>query len=494
MPFQRLSIPAGVDVESSASASDGRWNVSNLVRFFTPQGFCEKIGGWVKFCNSALTGVCRGINFWADLSSRRWFGAGTNSNLYVISSGGALSDITPVGWPGGPISSGAVPYSLLVWSVDNFGQNLLACPSGGGIYTWTPPNTATPAALIATAPTANQGVFVSAPQQIAIAFGAQPLGGGAMDPMLVRWSDQSDDTDWTPSTVNQAGSFRLSRGSHIVGALSAQLGNFIWTDLDLWQMQYIGFPLVYGFIPVGILCGLLAQKAVAILGSTIYWMSDHGFFAYSGSGVTPIPCSVWDAVYKDLDDANADKCHAESNFHFYEVWFFYPSISGGTGEIDSYIKFNVLTNAWDYGKLVRTAGTDQNKPGGPIWVDGNGFLQQHEVGLDADGQPMTGVTVRSGFTHLAQGTEFLFCDQFIPDILWTDSTANPPSIEVSLYFRNWPGDTPTVEGPFTVTPTTEYITFRTRAREVAIQIDCDALGTWFRLGLPFLRVQPAGRV
>jgi hypothetical protein len=482
-----------VNVEASASAADGQWNISNLIRFFAPGGFAEKIGGWAKLCNTAVLGVCRALHYWVDLSSIRWFAAGTNSNLYVESSG-ALTSITPAGWPGGAASSGAVPYSLLIWSLDNFGENLLACPSGGGIYNWVPPDTAVPAAIIATAPAANQGVFVSASQQIAIAFGATPLGGSEMDPMLVRWSDQSDDTDWIPSTTNQAGSFRLSRGSRIVSGLSAQLSNFIWTDLDLWQMQYIGFPLVYGFIPVGLQCGLLAQNAVVVLGETVYWMSDHGFFVYSGSGVTPIPCSVWDVVYKNLDDANADKCVTLSNFLFNEIWFFYPSLSGGTGEIDSYVKYNIVTQAWDYGSLIRTAGTDANKPSGPVWVDQNGYLQQHENGVDADGEAMTGVLIRSGYTHLSQGQDFLFIDSFIPDFLWTNSTANPPSVTVTLYFRNWPGDTPTTEGPFTVTPTTEYITFRTRAREVAIEVECSALGVWFRLGLPFLRTQPAGRV
>lgn len=398
-------------------------------------------------------------------------------------------------WGGGGDYGGVTP--LRIWSLDNFGQDLIATPSGGSIYLWTPPPAfgGNPAALMSNnAPEFNFGTMVAMPEEIIVAFGASLPMAAALDPMLLRWCDAGDFDDWTASTTNQAGSFRLSRGSKIVRALQAPQMIMIWTDIDLWLMQYIQPPLVFGFTQAGSNCSLIAQQAVTILGTAVYWMSEKGFFTFSSEGVNPLACSVWDIVYQNLDTANADKCQAASNSLFNEVAFFFPSLSGGTGEIDSYVKYNALEQAWDYcepGALVRTAWIDQSVLGPPIGVDQNNLLQQHETSLDADGQPMTGVTFMSGYADITGGQHFIFVDQIIPDFKWEGSN---PSISVTLYFTNWPGDTPTIQGPFTVTPQTEYISFRLRARQVAMKIECDGLGVWFRLGAPRMRASSAGSV
>ncbi len=499
MPMFRLTATPGVDVERTPTTMRGGYVQSNLIKF--REGLVEKWGGWQRICNTQLAGVGRTLHFWDDLTGTSWLAAGTNLQLYVEQNG-VLYNISPVGWPGGFPDAGHGMYSPLIWSLDNFGQNLIGIPSGGSLYQWVPGQPPALATRVTQAPAVNIGGFVAMPEQIVMAYGCTPLGGGNADPLLVRWCDQSDITDWTASTTNQAGSFRLSRGSKIVGGISCALGQFLWTDLDFWQVQYQGFPLVFGFQMIGPNSGLMAPNAIVAYGSQLFWLSDHGPFVYSGGGVQPIPCTVWDKLFTNLNTAQAAKCVAGSDYNrANDIIFCFPSATG-TGEVDSYIKFNTMENLWDYGDappggfnlLARTAWTDQNRPGGPLSIDRNNLIQQQDIGVDADGQPMTGVMIRSGYMDIQEGDEILFVSMLIPDLLWRQSTNPNPSLQMTLYFRNWPGDTPTAEGPFTITPTTQYVTPRTRAREVAVQLNCDGLGVWFRMGTSRLRFQPDGKI
>lgn len=478
----------------------GGYVSSNLVS--AREGFYQKLFGWQRISDTRLAGIGRTLHFWDDLTGASWLAAGTNQQLYVEQNG-IISNITPVGWPGGFADAGHGMYSPLIWSLDNFGQNLVAIPSGGAVYQWVPGNPVALATIVSQAPAVNQGGFVAMPQQIVMAYGCTPLGAGAADPMLVRWCDQTDITDWTASTINQAGSFRLSRGSKIVGGISCALGQFLWTDLDLWQVQYQGFPLVFGFNMIGPNSGLIGPNAIVAYGSQLYWMSDHGFFVYSGGGVQPLPCTVYDQVFNNLNLAQAAKCLGGSSFNrTNDIFWFYPSLASPSGEIDSYVKFNAMENIWDFGPatpqqanlMARTAWTDQNRPGGPLSIDLNGLIQQQDIGVDADGQAMAGVSIRTGYMDIDEGEGIFFCDKYLPDFIWTLATSPNPSVQVTLFFRMWPGDTPTVLGPFTVTPQTEYITTRVRCREIALEIECSGLGSWFRMGTSRIRYANDGRI
>jgi len=481
MPEVRLDrIRPGINIEVTASAGRGGWVSSNLVRWRL--GFLEKLRGWARVATQSLAGtrspraVCRALHWWQDLSGLPWLAAGTNANLYLLQYA-AIYDITPSGFVAGPVSSTGIPFSLLVWSLDNFGEQLLAIPSGGPLYVWVPPATGTPATLVTTSPPHNQGGFMTMPQRIFMAFGSAP-DGGSQDPLLIRWCAQDDFTTWILTTTNQAGSFRLSRGSRIVGGVQTPLSAFLWTDLDLWGVTYEGFPLVFGFNQLASNCGLIAQKALVVLGSVPYWQSDHGFFRASQSGVEQIPCSVWDFVYLDLDAGHQDKCFAGVDYLFSEIFFFFPSASGHTHEIDSYVKYNAAENLWDAGRaliFIRTAWTDQNRPGAPLTTDLAGFIQQQDVGHDADGAPMAGVSATTGFSDLMDGGALVYVARFIPDFKWEGAA---PSIVV---------------GPLTITPQTEYVTIDVTSREWAMEIDTSAADTWFRMGASRFVVAPVGR-
>ncbi len=508
MPQKHLLIKPGVDTQSSALANGDQWTLSSLIRF--RDGWLETIRGWRHLCATPLSGVCRALHYWVDLSKNNWLAAGTNSNLYLVDDAGVLHDITPIAdfTPGNASSDVGVPFTLQNWTLDNFGERLIATAYGQGIFVWQPPDPTVEAVLIPQAPPFNQGAFLVMPPRIIMAYGSS-LDDGDQDPLLVRWCDQENYGDWTASTTNQAGSFRLSRGSRIVGGLQAGITSLLWTDVDLWVVQYIGFPLVFSFLQASSQCGLIGQNAAVAFAGSVFWLSENGLFQWSGQGVTKLPCSVWDVFIRNINFSNKDKCVAGIDGRNSEVWFFFPADIDESGEINAYLKYNVLEKVWDYGTsgspnlMSRTAWSE--KAGSPISVDLSNLIQEQEVGLTADGDPITDCSVRSGFIDLADGDNPIFVDQFIPDFMWE---GDDPEILVSLYFREYPGDPSISMGPFSVTPTTKSVTLRlprtvtvggstvtaypaVRAREVAIQIN--SVSGWWRWGMPRLRVIPLGR-
>lgn len=381
------------------------------------------------------------------------------------------------------------PITAPDWSLDNWGQILLACPAGGPIYQWSPDNGFRTAQIIPNAPTANGGMFVAMPQQILVTWGASVLG--VSDPLLVRWSDVANFNVWTAQAINQAGSYRIPRGSKIVGALQGSQQGLLWTDLAVWAMQYIRPPLVFGFNQISDGCGLIGRHAAVNLGAATYWMSQKQFFVLSG-GVRSIPCPIWDVVFQNIDFANAGKIRAAANSQFNEVAWYYPSLDGG-GEVDSYVKYNVALNVWDYGTLSRTAWIDQSVLGAPIGATPTGWIYQHETSPDADGAPLVPV-VDTGYFAIQEGLDLPFVDWVIPDFKFGYFDGSQTA-EIQITFRvaDYPSDAPRTYGPYTVSEATEYINTRFRGRLVAIRISSSDTGSFWRIGNIRFRVAPDGR-
>jgi hypothetical protein len=378
------------------------------------------------------------------------------------------------------------------WFIDNFGENGVFCYENGPLSLWVPPpisgtNVAT---LIPTGPTANGMILVAMPQAQVVSLRAEV--SGVQDPLLIRWSDVGSTSIWTASATNQAGSYHLARGSRIVGGIQAPSSTLVLTDLDLWAMQYIGPPLVYSFNIVGTGCGLIAPRAICVLNGTAYWMAGQNFYKFDGNGVIAIECPVWDVVFRNIHpDATAqNKIVAGSNSPAQEVWFFYPS-ADGSGEIDSYVKVNAQNGLWDYGSLTRTAWIDENVFGQPLAADSNYRIQQHEVGYDDDGTAMDGAYAETDFIDLGDGTDVLFIDQIIPDLKWFGDNG---WVELTLYAKNYPGQSASKLGPFTVTRETRFIMMRKRARQIAVRVTWGTYaGFSARLGATRLRLAPSGR-
>jgi hypothetical protein len=386
------------------------------------------------------------------------------------------------------------PPEVSNWFLDNFGDIGIISYTLGPIFEYQPPATINPAiAPIPGSPSINNGVFVATPQEQIIAFGSEAvIGGGVQDPLLVRWCDAGDETDWTATATNQAGSYHLGRGSLCVGGLQAPQSSLLWTDIDLWSMAYIGQPLIYSFSVLGSGCGLIAPLARCLQGLNVYWMSQKGFWVFGPYGVQPIDCPLWDYVFADLDAANVEKCFAASNSSANEIMFFFPSASGALGECDSYVKYNVIEQLWDPGRLQRSAWIDESVFGAPLGADASFLIQQHETGYDANGEAMTEAYFETGFFDVGDGDSIMYLDLIIPDMKWIGAGG---FVNVTIWGSADPGDDPVMYGPYTVTPTTpSFSTGGIRHRQIALRIEWgNDLGFGATLGAFRVRTSPAGR-
>lgn len=391
--------------------------------------------------------------------------------------GGYGTGATPTEQTGTPITS-------TNWSEDNWGALLVAGTNAGPIYYWDPNGGFATAQIMPNAPIFNGGCFVSMPQRILVAWASTAqLGIGVQqDPLLIKWCDVDDFTTWTASSINQAGSYRLPTGSHIVGGMQGPQQGLFWTDIDLWAMSYIGPPLVFGFNKIGSGCGLAGQHAATLSGGSVYWMGTNNFFILSGNGVQVIPCPVWDVVFQDLDLDNAWKCVAGSNTLFNEIIWFYPSESGGTGECDKYVKVNTSENVWDYGNLPRTAWMDQSVLGNPIAATPTSLIYQHEMTQNGDGAAIS-TTMQTGFFVISEGHNMSFVDWIWPDMKWgLFGGSQTAEVYITILAADYPNDTPTSYGPYLMTASTTYINTRIRARLMAIKVQSSDLGSFWRLG------------
>ncbi len=390
----------------------------------------------------------------------------------------------------GTIPPAATAISAGDWTLDNFGQVLIACPtetapvsagnfSSQPIYQWTPGQAT--ATIIPQAPPINDGIFVAMPQRQIIAWGSTETG--IQDPLLISWCDIGNFNQWIPLVTNQAGQYRIPKGSRIVAGVQGPQQGIIWTDIDVWSMQYVSTPYVYSFNEIGAGCGLIARKAAAAVNGIYYWMGPSQFYTLSSSGVQPLPCPLWDNVFQNLNTNYLNNIRVAVNSRFGEIQWFYPSAASASGENDSYIKYNIYMNVWDFGTLGRSAWVDQSVLGPPIGADPNLlYLYQHETSNDADGTAMNSF-VQTGNYAIGEGDFKAFVDLIWPDAKFGQlSQAQTATLNITFLCADYPGDTPTVYGPYPFTQATEYFYVRFRARLMAVKIGSSDLGSWWRMG------------
>jgi len=384
------------------------------------------------------------------------------------------------------------PITAVDWALDNWGEVFIACPVGGQIYQWSPTSGITEATIIGPAPTVNDGVFVAMPQRQIIAWGSTQTG--IQDPLLIRWCDVNNYDQWIPLVSNQAGSYRLPKGSKIVCGIQGPQQGIIWTDLSVWAMQYSGPPYVYQFTEIGTGCGLIARKAAASMNGAIYWMSQSQFFRLGPGGVEPIKCPIWDVVFQDLDTDNLDKIRIAPNSRFNEISWFYPTVGNG-GEISNYVKYNIALDQWDFGALARTAWINQSVLGPPIGAGTtNGYyIYQHETSTDADGAPIN-ASFQTGYYSLTEAEWKIFVDQVWPDMKWGYyGGAQSAHVELTFFSTDYPGQTPIQHGPYTMDQNTTYLTPRLRGRLVSIKLESNDIGSFWRIGAMRYRYQQDGK-
>lgn len=375
------------------------------------------------------------------------------------------------------------------WSLDNWGEYLIASPVGGEIFYWNPADTNGHAVVVPNAPLINEGCFVAMPERQIVAYGSTFTG--FQDPLLVRWCDIGNFTSWVGTVTNQAGSYRIPKGSKIVGGIQGPQQGLIWTDLGLWAMQYINLPLVYSFNEIASGCGLVGRKAAGTMSGIVYWMSQSQFFRLSGNGVEPVQCPIWDVIFQDIDTDYWQNVRCAPNSRFGEISWYYPTI-GSNGVPTKYVKYNTLLGQWDYGTLTRTAWIDQSVFGPPIGAGGDLNIYQHETSNDADGAAIN-ASFQTGYFAVQDGDLKTFVDQVWPDMKWgLYDQAQNATVTITFLTADYPGDTPKSYS-YTVNQTTQFVTPRLRARLVAIKIESNDIGSFWRVGNIRYRYQPDGK-
>ena len=422
----------------------------------------------------------------------------TFSGTYVIPVGNTvtLSGASPNAYNGtyvvtasgpGTISfagtaTGAQTSAALIQSID---------PASGPIFQYDPTSGQPIATVIPQAPPVNDGMFVAMPQRQIIAWGS--TFSGIADPLLIRWCDVQNYGAWIAQSTNQAGSFRIPKGSRIVGCIQGPQQGLVWTDLAVWSMQYIGQPYIYSFNEIAAGCGMIGRKAAGSFNGVVYWMGQSQFFSLSGSGVQPIPCPIWDVIFQQIDMSNVNKIRVAVNSRFNEVAWYYPTTTSN-GEVAAYVKYNTVIGQWDYGSLGRSAWINESIFGPPIGADPvSKYIYQHETSTDADGSAMNSF-FQTGYFVINEADNKAFIDQVWPDAKWGYYNGTQSAqLNMTFYTDDYAGQTPISYGPFTLTQSTTFISPRLRGRLVSINVGSNDVGSFWRIGNIRYRFQADGK-
>jgi hypothetical protein len=432
-------------------------------------------------------------------------------DVYVPSTGWG-SDYWGAGtW--GSVSSLDATNQLRLWSHDNFGEDLLLNARGSGVFYWDESSgTNTRAVALSSlaganlTPTVALQVMVSDVDRHVICFGADPLNDsstartGAIDPMFIAWSDQENVEQWEPLPTNTAGSFRLSAGSAIIGAVRARQETLIWTDTSLYSMTFVGQPFTFSINLVNEGVGLVGPNAMVNTPKGVFWMDKKGFYAYAGA-IQELPCTVDDYVFSDLNQTQSYQIFGFVNKAFNEVGWFYCSADSNV--IDRYVTYNYEENLWMIGELSRTCWIDEgifSDPKATSSTDNIGYLFNHETGNDDDNTAMTNVFIESADFDLGEGDAYQSISRIIPDVKFTGSAstgADGQTLDIVLKRRNFPGEELTTAVTSGCTSVTTKIDTRVRGRQAVLRVqsnDTNAsdVGMSFRLGATRIDIKPDG--
>ena len=421
----------------------------------------------------------------------------------------------------GASQTGDIVTAPGLWHLDNYGNKLIATIADGSTFEWNSNATdanATRATIISGAPTASQFTLVSTPDRHLICFGTETTIGTAstQDDMFIRWSSQETLSTWTPTSTNTAGTQRLADGTRIVGAIRGRDAIYIWTDTSLFIMRFVGPPFTFSFQQVGTNCGLIGQNAAVEVDGSAYWMSENGFFRYTGK-LESLPCLVEDYVYDDINTVPKQHICAGLNNLFGEVTWFYPG--SGAASNNRSVTYNYMDSTadrpvWTTSSLARSSWADSHifgKPHGTEYdssatsdttvgnTDGVTIYYEHETGVNqvkAGTASAIAANIQTGDFDLdhkgldGDGEFIMKVRRVLPDFL--SQTGNAI---VTLNLKNYPSDSQTSSslGPFTVSTSTTKVDTRARGRAVALKISNDSIGQHWKVGTFRLDIQPDGR-
>ena len=429
----------------------------------------------------------------------------------------ALGNANPAddfsGW--GQAASGGLTTTsqIRLWSHDNFGEDLLINPRDDEIYYWDKTNNLSTRAVKLNSiagtktsiPTLCKQILVSDRDRHVIAFGADGLnasssatdGNGTQDPLLIRFSDQENPTEWYPTSTNTAGDLRLGAGSTFVQAVETKREILVWTDTALTSMRFIGPPFTFGLQQLSSNITIMSPNSAVSTEDFVFWMGIDTFYVYAGQTQT-LPCTVKDKVFLDFNLSEREKVVAGINSEFSEVTWFYPSAN--SSDNDRYVTYNYAEKVWYFGSLERTAWLDRGTRTFPLAV-GDGYIYNHEFGYDDDGAAMDSF-IESAAIDIGDGDRFTYLRKVIPDLTFDGSTnLATPQATFTVKARNNPGSDfdNTQSGTTTRTQTTpveeftEQLDLRVRGRSFALRVESNALGSKWKLGSPRVDIRQDGR-
>jgi hypothetical protein len=423
-----------------------------------------------------------------------------------------------------------------LWSLDNLGSTLIALIHNGECFQWDGDSvtaTSTRATIVTGAPTASRDMLVSTPDRHLVFFGTETTIGDktTQDDMFIRFSSQENINDYTPTAENTAGTQRLAAGSRIMGAKLGRNAIYIWTDTSLFTMRFVGQPFTFAFEQVGTNCGLIGMNAAVEVDGAAYWMSDNGFFRFTGK-LESMDCLVEDFVYDDLNTTSNQLIYCGINNLFGEITWFYPTSTSNVNTravIYSYLDSTAKRPIWFTNASTlfpRTTWEDSSVFGLPHAThydasvdtsfdvtgntDGTTIYYEHETGVN---QQLAGATavaipanitsgdyditqkvVRGAATNMADlrgdGENIMRISRIIPDFI-----SQQNNIVAQLDVRDYPNDAAASSplGPFTLTPTTTKVDTRARGRAIALTISNTAVNTSWKLGTFRLDIHAGGR-
>ena len=418
-------------------------------------------------------------------------------------------------WGSGTWGTGGTTLApMRIWSQSNFGEDLFFAHRGGAPLYWDASSGVGTRGVYVSSlggasdvPTTVNLAFVSDIFRFAFCFGANDIGSSTLDPMLIRWSDQEDVTNWTPAATNQAGSLRLSDGTEIVDAIQARQEILVWSDAALYGLQYLGAPEVWGAQLLGSNITIASPNAAVYSNNIAYWMGLNTFYYYDGT-VKTLPCDVRSYIFDDFNQGQADQVVCGSNEQFDEIWWFY--CSAGATQNDRYVVYNYVENVWYYGNLSRSAWLDADLRDFPIAATFGNKLVNHEKGVD-DNETGTPTAFTANITSaqfdLDDGDRFMLINRMLPDMTFDGSTVDSPAATMTLNPLENSGSgrynpasvggnssaTVTRTAVFPVEEFTGQVFTRVRGRQMSIKIESTELGVTWKLGAPRMDMRPDGR-
>jgi hypothetical protein len=507
-------------------------------------------------------------------------GGGTTITAKFQINVGLDNSVFGYGWGAGVWSRGAwgsgaaepVYESQRDWFLQNFDDDMVANIRNGPIYYWTYANgtgeRATPLATTTISgvapsdvPAEAMQVLVSQNDKHLLCFGATPFGGGAFDPLLIRWATQDQPNVWTPLVTNSAGFLRVSRGSAIVAAIATRQEILVFTEGTLNSLQYLGTTDVFGLQELADNISILSARSVVTVNNTAYWFGHDKFYAYGGR-VETLPCSIRNHVFQNLNYSQADQIISGTNEGWNEVWWFYPTADSNIN--NAYVIYNHLEKIWYYGTIDRTAWSDSSLREYPqaltatyltgaisgttltvsaitsgilqvgsviegvniavgtkitalgtgtggvgtytvnisqlvnsAFITADSIIYNHEQGVNDNILPMRSY-IASSDADLGDGDLFILTKRIIPDMNFAGSTADLPAVTMYIKPRNFPGSAYSNIDSQQVIETsvdiyTDQIFMRTRARQMALEIESTELGVQWQLGSPRIDGRPDGQ-